>query len=107
GASPTANPVSVGKRAMVDRTRTASGRGHVQTTESRAPRPAAMLLAGLTLISLALIAALPTPSHGESFQAIQADIQQKQSAIENLRGREGVLTTDISALSTRIRTLTH
>ena len=66
-----------------------------------------MLLAGLTLISLALIAALPTPSHGESFQAIQADIQQKQSAIENLRGREGVLTTDISAISKRIRTLTH
>jgi murein DD-endopeptidase MepM/ murein hydrolase activator NlpD len=66
-----------------------------------------MLLAGLTLISLALIAALPTPSHGESFQAIQADIQQKQSAIENLRGREGVLTSDISAISKRIRTLTH
>jgi murein DD-endopeptidase MepM/ murein hydrolase activator NlpD len=66
-----------------------------------------MLLAGLTLISLALIAALPTPSHGESFQAIQADIQQKQSAIENVRGREGVLTSDISAISKRIRTLTH
>ena len=66
-----------------------------------------MLLAGLTLISLALIAALPTPSHGESFQAIQADIQQKQSAIENMRGREGVLTSDISAISKRIRTLTH
>ena len=66
-----------------------------------------MLLAGLTLISLALIAVLPSPSHGESFQAIQADIQQKQSAIENARGREGVLTSDISAISKRIRTLTH
>ena len=40
-------------------------------------------------------------------QAIQANINEKQAAIDNARAKEGVLTSDISALSKRIRTLTR
>ena len=49
---------------------------------------------------------LPGSSSAASFQAIQANIGEKQAAIENARAKEGVLTGDISALSKRIRTLT-
>jgi peptidoglycan DL-endopeptidase CwlO len=61
-----------------------------------------MLAAGLTLVAL-----LPGRAHAASFQAIQANIQEKQAALEHARAKEGVLTTDISALSKRIRTLTR
>jgi peptidoglycan hydrolase CwlO-like protein len=63
---------------------------------------AALALAGLTLL-----AALPAASRSASYQAIQANIQEKQSAIERARSKEGVLTSDISALSKRIRSLTR
>jgi peptidoglycan DL-endopeptidase CwlO len=91
---------------MVDRKLPASGRGLADTTESRTSRPTATLVAGLTLISLVLVAALPARSPGASLQAIQSSIQSKQAAVENARAKEGVLTSDISALSKRIRTLT-
>ncbi len=58
------------------------------------------------LAALALVAVLPDASRSASFQAIQANIQEKQAAIDNARAKEGVLTSDISALSKRIRTLT-
>ena len=41
-----------------------------------------------------------------SLQAIQANIGEKQAAIDSARAKEGVLTGDISALSKRIRTMT-
>ena len=50
---------------------------------------------------------LPGASRSASLQAIQANISEKQAAIENARAKEGVLTSDISALSKRIRTLTR
>lgn len=59
------------------------------------------------LATLAFLAAPPDASRSASFQAIQANIQEKQSAIENARAKEGVLTSDISSLSKRIRTLTR
>ena len=92
---------------MVDQTRLASGRGLARTTDPRTPRQAATLGAALVLAALALVAALPDASRSASFQAIQANIQEKQAAIENARAKEGVLTGDISALSKRIRTLTR
>ena len=66
-----------------------------------------MLCAALLLAALALVASLPDTSRSASFQAIQSSIQSKQTAIDNARAKEGVLTSDISSLSQRIRTLTH
>ena len=91
---------------MVDSDRSASGRGLARTIDLRTPRPAAVFLAALALAGLGLIAA-PRPSRAASFQAIQSNIQEKQTAIDNARAKEGVLTGDISALSNRIRSLTR
>ena len=66
-----------------------------------------MFAAALALAGLMLVAALPAASRSASYQAIQANIQEKQSAIERARSKEGVLTSDISALSKRIRSLTR
>src|SRR5215207_9155332 len=91
---------------MVDSDRTASGRGLARTTESRTPRQAAVLTAALVLAGAVLLALLPAASRSASYEAIQANIQDKQSAIERARSKEGVLTSDISVLSKRIRGLT-
>ncbi|HZO59418.1 MAG TPA: hypothetical protein VFB51_06995, partial [Solirubrobacterales bacterium] len=56
---------------------------------------------------LALVALLPDASRSASLQAIQANINTKQAAIDRARQKEGVLTSDISSLSKRIRTLTR
>jgi murein DD-endopeptidase MepM/ murein hydrolase activator NlpD len=61
----------------------------------------------LVLAALALIAAMPGASGAASLQAIQANIGEKQAAIENARAKEGVLTGAISALSRRIRTMSR
>src|SRR3954470_24469253 len=92
---------------MFVRKSTGSGRGRVPTTESRTPRQAALLVAALVLATLGLIAAIPEASHSASYQAIQASINSKQAAIDQARSKEGVLTSDISGLSKRIRGLTR
>jgi murein DD-endopeptidase MepM/ murein hydrolase activator NlpD len=68
---------------------------------------AAAAAAVLALAAFGLIAALPRSSSAASFQAIQANIGEKQAAIEHARAKEGVLTGAISALSKRIRTMTR
>ena len=92
---------------MVDPNQSASGRGHSPTTDARISRPTAVLAAAFMLAMLALAALLPGASRSASLQAIQANINEKQAAIENARAKEGVLTSDISSLSKRIRTLTR
>jgi murein DD-endopeptidase MepM/ murein hydrolase activator NlpD len=59
------------------------------------------------LAALALIALLPGAARSASLQAIQANINTKQAAIDRARAKEGVLTSDISSLSKRIRSLTR
>ncbi len=51
---------------------------------------------------LAQCAALPLVSSGESPQAIQRQIERNRAKIEQHKGRERVLTSDISAVSSRI-----
>src|SRR3712207_4866427 len=82
-----------------------SGRGLVHTTELRPCAPLAAAVA--VLAASTLVALLPGGARAASFQAIQANIQEKQAALEHARAKEGVLTSDISALSKRIRTLTR
>jgi murein DD-endopeptidase MepM/ murein hydrolase activator NlpD len=67
----------------------------------------AAALAALALLALALTGALPGSTGAATFQAIQAKIGDKQSAIEHARAKEGVLTGDISVLSKRIRTMSR
>ncbi len=92
---------------MVDSDHSAPGRGLAHTIDLRTSRPVAVILAALLLAVLGLIAVPPDASRSASFQAIQSNIQEKQSAIDTARAKEGVLTSDISALSKRIRSLTR
>ena len=92
---------------MVDPKPSASGRGPARTTDPRTPRQAAALVAALLLGALALLALLPGASRSASLQAIQSNINEKQAAIDQARAKEGVLTSDISSISKRIRTLTR
>ena len=66
-----------------------------------------MLAAAFVVVLLGLLAVIPDASRSASYQALQASIQSKQSAIENARAKEGVLTNDISSISKRIRGLTR
>jgi murein DD-endopeptidase MepM/ murein hydrolase activator NlpD len=66
-----------------------------------------VLAAALVLALLGLLAVIPDPSRSASYQAIQASIESKQNAIANARAKEGVLTSDISSISKRIRGLTR
>ena len=84
-----------------------SGRGLAQKIYARTPRQAAGLSAAVLLAVLALVALLPGTSRSASLQAIQANINTKQAAIDRARQKEGVLTSDISSLSKRIRSLTR
>ena len=92
---------------MVDWKHSASCGGPARTTNLRTPRQAAVFAAAFVLAALTLVALLPGASRSASLQAIQANINEKQSAIDHARGKEGVLTSDISSLSKRIRTLTR
>jgi peptidoglycan DL-endopeptidase CwlO len=91
---------------MADRNPLGSGRGPVDTHEWHTRMPAAAL-AVLALCALALIAVAPRSSRAASYQAIQANIGEKRSAIDRARAKEGVLTGDISAISKRIRTMSR
>jgi murein DD-endopeptidase MepM/ murein hydrolase activator NlpD len=58
----------------------------------------------LAAVSLFACAALLAPSaSGEALTSIQSKLHTARSKLEGVRGREQVLTTDISALSGRIR----
>ena len=57
--------------------------------------------------ALALLVLLPGASRSASLQAIQSNINEKQAAIDQARAKEGVLTSDISSISKRIRSLTR
>ena len=63
------------------------------------------LLLAVAVLPLALWAALPLVSSGESPQEIQRKIEQKRAEIEQKKGRERVLTSDISAVTSRIGNL--
>ena len=92
---------------MVDPRPSASGRGLArQTTLARHGRqPRSPLPCCCSRWCWPCLAT--TRRRSASLQAIQANINEKQAAIENARAKEGVLTSDISALSKRIRTLTR
>src|SRR4029079_17554034 len=92
-ASATANPVSAGKRPM--------------SQQSLTPRwrPTALLVATFALAALVLISLAPARSRGQSLGEIQGKLQSTRAKLDHARGREQVLTSDISALSGRIRTL--
>jgi murein DD-endopeptidase MepM/ murein hydrolase activator NlpD len=59
----------------------------------------------LTVAFALLVALLPDRSSGQSLGAIQNKMESTRSKLEHARGHEQVLTTDISALSGRIRSL--
>jgi murein DD-endopeptidase MepM/ murein hydrolase activator NlpD len=63
------------------------------------------LTLAVAALPLALWAALPLVSTGQSPDAIQRKIDRKRDQIEWRKGRERVLTTDISAYTRRISTL--
>ena len=63
------------------------------------------LLLAVAALPLALWAALPLVSSGQSPDAIQRKIDRKRDQIEWRKGRERVLTTDISAYTRRIGAL--
>jgi murein DD-endopeptidase MepM/ murein hydrolase activator NlpD len=65
----------------------------------------AALAAGLTTIVLCAIALAPARSHGVQLASINQRIQSTRGKLVHARGREQVLTGDISALSSRIGTL--
>jgi murein DD-endopeptidase MepM/ murein hydrolase activator NlpD len=92
---------------MADRKHWGSGRGPVETFE-RKPRAPAAAAAALALCALVIaVAAAPSSSPAASLQAIQANIGEKQAAIERAQAKEGVLTGAISVLSKRIRTMSR
>ena len=66
---------------------------------------AVFAVAGLTLALVGAIAPGSARSHGASLSSINAKIQATRGRLDHARGREHVLTSDISALSSRIRTL--
>jgi murein DD-endopeptidase MepM/ murein hydrolase activator NlpD len=91
---------------MVDRRLSGSGKGPAHIKEKRI-RMQAAVAAVVALAAFTLIAALPRSSGAASYQAIQANIGEKQAAIDRARAKEGVLTGAISTLSKRIRTMTR
>jgi murein DD-endopeptidase MepM/ murein hydrolase activator NlpD len=63
------------------------------------------LLLLVAALPLALWAALPLISPGQSAKSLQRQIERKRDQIESHRGRERVLTSEISAFTHRINTL--
>jgi peptidoglycan DL-endopeptidase CwlO len=63
------------------------------------------LLVVVAAMPLALWAALPLISTGQSPESLQREIERKREQIESHRGRERVLTTEISAFTRQINGL--
>src|SRR4051812_10481027 len=63
------------------------------------------LLLVVAALPLALWGVLPLFSSAESPTSLQHKIESKRGQIEQRKGRERVLTTDISATTSRINTL--
>jgi murein DD-endopeptidase MepM/ murein hydrolase activator NlpD len=63
------------------------------------------LALAVVVMPLALWAALPLVSSGDSPQQLQKQIDRNRAKIEQHKGRERVLTSDISAATSRINTL--
>jgi murein DD-endopeptidase MepM/ murein hydrolase activator NlpD len=68
-------------------------------------RRAAITVAALALGVLVLASLAPPRSHGATLSSINAKIDSTRGKLAHARAREGALTTDITALSGRIRTL--
>jgi len=91
---------------MADSSPSGPGRGPADIKDWHS-RMAAAAAAVLALVAFGLIAAVPGSSRAASYQAIQANIGDKQAAIDRAQAKEGVLTGDISMLSRRIRTMSR
>ena len=63
------------------------------------------LLLVVAALPLALWAVLPLGSNGQSADSLQRQIERKRAQIEQKRGRERVLTTEVSAFTRKIGTL--
>jgi murein DD-endopeptidase MepM/ murein hydrolase activator NlpD len=63
------------------------------------------LLLLVAALPLALWAVLPLGSSGQSADSLQRQIERKRAQIEQKRGRERVLTTEVSAFTHKIGTL--
>jgi murein DD-endopeptidase MepM/ murein hydrolase activator NlpD len=59
------------------------------------------------VLAVAMLATLPGSSQGQTYASIQDKLGTARGKLDKVRGREQVLTTDIAALSGRIRTLQH
>lgn len=68
-------------------------------------KPTALLLSTLVLVALVLVSLVPAHSRGQSLGAIQGKLQSTRAKLDHVKGRQQVLTSDISALSGRIRSL--
>ncbi len=71
------------------------------------PAPKQRAATGVAALTLAVLAfaAGASPSHGVTLSSINAKIDSTRSKLAHVRAHEGALTTDISSLSGRIRTL--
>lgn len=61
-----------------------------------------LAICAFALAPLLLWAGLPLVSSGESLSQVESKIEHKRAEIEEKKGKEQVLTTDIAAVSTRI-----
>ncbi len=68
----------------------------------RRKRPLAVALAAAAAVLCMLLAAAPAPAQG-----LQSKLEAKQSKLEEVREKKGVLTTTISHYGDRIKRLTH
>jgi murein DD-endopeptidase MepM/ murein hydrolase activator NlpD len=68
-------------------------------------RRRAQLAAPLVLAALVLVGLHPDHSRGQTLASINSKLESTRSKLQHVQGREQVLTSDISALSGRIRTL--
>lgn len=64
-----------------------------------------LALCAFALVPLGLWAGLPLVSSGQSLDAVRSKIERKQAEIEEKKGKEQVLTSDIAAYTSRINRL--
>ena len=65
----------------------------------------ASLAVSLFAALLAAVAISPARSRGQSLASINSKLESTQAELDRVRGREQALTSNISALSSRISTL--